>query len=99
MEAVFERLIPDYETNKETALQSRSAIRWVDQFPKKVPILMLHGQSDWRVKVQQAENLAAEMKKNKIPYQLIIYKDGSHGLKEYQQEVNKEVLKWLSTYL
>ena len=99
MEAVFERLIPNYETNKETALKSRSVIHWVDQLPKKVPILMLHGQSDRRVKVQQAEDLAAEMEKNNIPHQLILYKDGSHGLKEYQQEVDKEVLKWLSTYL
>jgi len=57
---VLSELIPKYAENKEVELEKRSAIKWVDKFPKNVPILLLHGNSDWRVKPGQSLNLALE---------------------------------------
>jgi len=96
---VIAELVPDYETNKEAELTKRSAVKWADQFPKDVPILMMHGTSDWRVKPEQSLNLALEFEKNRIPYRLVMYEGGDHGISEHRSEVNEQVLKWFDRYL
>lgn len=97
--AVLSELIPDYENNKNSELEKRSAIKWADKFPKNVPILMLHGNSDWRVKSEQSLTLALELEKNRVPYRLIIFEGGDHGIFEHKKEVNEQVLKWFDKYL
>lgn len=96
---VLSELIPNYADNKNVELEKRSAIKWADKFPKDVPILMLHGNSDWRVKPEQSLNLALEFEKNRIPYRLIMFEGGSHGIMEHKDEVNKQVLNWFDRYL
>lgn len=83
---VAAELIPNYATNKEIELEKRSAIKWADKFPKNVPILMLHGNSDWRVKPQQSLNLALEFEKYRIPYRLIMFEGADHGISESRDE-------------
>ena len=96
---VMAQLIPNYSENKEIELEKRSAIKWANKFPKDVPILMLHGNSDWRVKPEQSLNLALEFEKNRIPYRLIIFEGGDHGISEHKKEVNEQVIKWFNRYL
>lgn len=96
---VLSELIPNYEANKEAELEKRSAIRWVEKFPKDVPILMLHGNSDWRVKPEQSLKLALEFEKNRIPYRLIMFEGGDHGISEHKEEVNEQVVNWFDRYL
>jgi len=96
---VMAELIPNYNTNKEIELEKRSAIKWADKFPKDVPILLLHGSSDWRVKPEQSLNLALEFEKYKVPYRLIMFEGGDHGISEHKTEVNEEVINWFNRYL
>ena len=96
---VYSELIPNYWSNKEKELKKRSATIWANKFPKNVPILMLHGNSDWRVKPEQSLNLALEFEKNRIPYRLIMFEGGDHGISEHRKEVNLQVLKWFDKYL
>lgn len=96
---VLSELIPNYADNKEAELEKRSAIQWVDQFPNDVPILMLHGNSDRRVKPEQSLKLALEFEKHRIPYRLIMFEGGDHGISEHKEEVNKEVINWFDRYL
>lgn len=96
---VMAELIPNYDKNKEIELEKRSAIKWVDKFPKDVPILMLHGSSDWRVKPEQSLNLALQFEKHKVPYRLTIYEGGNHGISEHKTEVNEQVIDWFNRYL
>jgi len=96
---VYAELIPNYAANKEEELKKRSAIYWADKFPKDVPILMLHGNSDWRVKSTNSLNLALEFEKLRIPYRLKIFEGGDHGISEFRSEVNEEVMNWFSKYL
>lgn len=96
---VLAELIPGYAENKEAELEKRSAVKWVDKFPKDVPILMLHGNSDWRVKPEQSLNLALEFEKHRIPYRLIMFEGGDHGLSEHKEEVNEQVISWFDRYL
>ncbi|WP_408031166.1 alpha/beta hydrolase family protein [Tenacibaculum xiamenense] len=96
---VYAELIPNYWKNKKEELAKRSAIKWVDKFPKNVPILMLHGSSDWRAKPEHSLNLALQFEKHKIPYRLIVFEGGDHGLTKHNDEVNEQVLKWFNRYL
>ncbi|TDN80388.1 prolyl oligopeptidase family protein [Salegentibacter sp. 24] len=96
---VLSELIPNYAENKEAELEKRSAIKWVDQFPNDVPILMLHGNSDWRVKPEQSLKLALKFEKHRIPYRLIMFEGGDHGISENKEEVNEEVINWFDRYL
>ena len=96
---VMAELIPNYDNNKNAELEKRSAIKWVDKFPKDVPVLLLHGNSDWRVKPEQSLNLALEFEKNRVPYRLIMFEGGDHGISEHKKEVNEQVIKWFDKYL
>ncbi len=96
---VYAELIPNYYENKEEELKKRSAIFWVDQFPKDVPILMLHGNADWRVKSTNSLRLALEFEKHRIPYRLKIFEGGDHGISEFRTEYDKDVIDWFDKYL
>jgi dipeptidyl aminopeptidase/acylaminoacyl peptidase len=97
--SVISELIPNYAENKDVELEKRSAIKWADTFPNNVPILMMHGNADWRVKPEQSLNLALEFEKNRIPCRLIIFEGGDHGISEHKEEVNDEVLNWFDKYV
>ncbi len=96
---VYAELIPDYKNNKEQELINRSAVYWASKFPRDVPILLLHGNSDWRVKVSNSLKLAVEFDKYRIPYRLKIFEGGDHGIREFKEEVNHDVIYWFDKYL
>nr|WP_262891981.1 prolyl oligopeptidase family serine peptidase [Planktosalinus lacus] len=96
---VIAELIPNYVNSKDIEIEKRSAIKWADKFPKDVPILMLHGNADWRVKPEQSLNLALEFEKYRIPYRLIMFEGGDHGISEHREEVDKQVINWFNRFL
>lgn len=96
---VIAELVPNYEANKEEELTRRSAVKWADLFHKDVPILLMHGTSDWRVKPKQSLNMAMEFEKYRVPYRLVMYEGGDHGISEHRDEVNEQVLSWFHRYL
>lgn len=99
MERVYSELIPNYTSNKEAELTKRSAIEWVDKLPTNVPLLMLHGNADWRVKCEQSLKLAIKFEKYRIPYRLVVFEGSDHGINENKSEVNKMVLNWFDRFL
>ena len=99
MATVFQELIPEYALNKKDALDKRSAIQWVNKLPKNVPILIMHGTSDWRVKPEQSLNMALEFEKLRIPYRLLMFEGSDHGITEHRDEVNLQVINWFNRYL
>lgn len=96
---VYAELMPNYATNKDEELKKRSAVYWVDKFPKDVPILLLHGNADWRVKSTKSLKLALEFEKYRIPYRLKIFEGADHGIKQFRKERNDDVLAWFDKYL
>jgi|SRR5690606_1691539 len=96
---VLAELIPNYATNKEEELEKRSAIKWVDKFSKDVPVLVLHGTSDWRVKPEQSLNMTLAFEKHRVPYRLVMFEGGDHGLTEHKDEVHAQVINWFNRYL
>ncbi len=98
-ETVYQEVIPNYEADKKKALDSRSAIKNVDKISKTTPVLMLHGSADWRVVPQMALDMANKFMEYKIPYRLIIFEGGDHGLYEHRKEVDTQVKLWLDRYV
>ena len=96
---VYAELIPNYWANKEVELKKRSAVFWADKFPKDVPILIMHGNADWRVKSTHSLKLALELDKHRIPYRLKIFEGADHGIKQYRTEVNEDVIAWFNRFL
>lgn len=77
----------------------RSPIRWVAQLPKKVPILMMHGSSDWRVLARHSIEMAKELYNHKIPYRFILFEGADHGITEYKDECFAQTLSWFNRFL
>lgn len=99
MGKVFSTWIPDFETNAEAALEARSAIYWLDELNPETSILILHGTADRRVNPRDALATASKLQELKRPYKLIMYPNGSHGLREHQRSVNKELVDWFTQHL
>ena len=92
-------LVEGYEVNKTKELDKRSAIKWADKFPKDCPLLIMHGNADWRVKSEQSIRLALELDKHRVPYRLMIFEGGDHGLSEFRNEFYQTLTAWFDKYL
>lgn len=80
-------------------LKNISAIDLADKFPKNVPILMLHGNADWRAKSTHSLKMALEFEKVRIPYRLKIYEGADHGITEFKDDAHKEIISWFDRFL
>lgn len=96
---VAAELIPNYDNHKDLELTNRSAIKWADRFKRDVPILLLHGNADWRVKPEQTLRLALEFEKYRIPYRLMMFEGADHGISERRDEVNQQIIDWFDRFL
>jgi dipeptidyl aminopeptidase/acylaminoacyl peptidase len=80
-------------------LLERSPIKWVNELPKNVPILIVHGSSDWRVTADNSILMSKELYDNKIPHKLVIFEGADHGISEFMREYREESISWLKKYL
>lgn len=84
--------------SKEELLK-RSPIKWVSDLPKKTPILIMHGASDWRVLPNHSILMSLELQKHQIPHKFILFEGADHGIMEFRKEYNDQTLDWLKKYL
>ena len=95
---LFNALIPNFKENKDEVLKKRSVIYWAEELPK-APILLLHGDADKRVHVDQSKQLAKKLDELGHKNKLVIYENGTHGLMKYQKEFINEIHQWLAEHL
>ncbi len=79
--------------------KKRSAVYWAHKFSKKTPVLLLHGSSDWRVNPLDSIRLAEKLYKYQIPFKLVIFEGGDHGLSEHEDEEERQIKGWFNKYL
>ncbi len=92
--------IPNYNSpEKEEILKKRSAIYWVDELPKNIPLLVLQGGADRAVSPIENLEFVSRVQKAGIPNRFIMYENGDHGLNDYRDEVFEELTKWFRRYL
>lgn len=94
MEKVYLKRIPNYESNKQSELEKRSVVKWIDDIPSDIPILILHGDSDDRVSVDQARLLHRALTERNIPNKLVVYARDNHHLARNRSSVIAEVVEW-----
>ncbi|PRX29298.1 prolyl oligopeptidase family protein [Orenia metallireducens] len=98
MRKVLEELIGGSPREMKDEYIKRSAYYWPEKI--EVPVLILHGKFDQKVKVSQAEKLAKKLEELDKEYKLILYND-SHGIiiPSNWKKWNKEMFKWFDKYL
>ncbi len=100
MERLGRVLISNYDANKVDELYRRSVVKWVEELPKHVPILLLHGDADKRVNVEHSIKLATQLKANNHSYGLKIYKDEGHRFSSVYSDsaiIEREI--WFQQYI
>jgi dienelactone hydrolase len=65
------------------------------------PVLILHGEEDATVPVEEAYNLKKLLEKKEIPYEIKIYPGASHGFQDQAiwQDAGERALHFLQKYL
>ncbi|WP_158965366.1 S9 family peptidase [Paraglaciecola sp. L3A3] len=99
MENVYKARVPNFDENRSTELKSRSVSMWLDKIPTKMSILLIHGDKDKRVNVEQSKSLASQLKGRNHPHKLVIYPNDNHGLVKHRKEMTQEIISWLKTSL
>lgn len=79
--------------------KKRSALYWVDKFPKNVPILIMHGTADWRVDPMDSIKMSCELYENKVPHRLVMFEGNDHALSENKTEAMKFALEWFDRFV
>ncbi len=95
---IYDDLIPELSSPKNSndrskILRERSAIYWPEKL--KAPVLIIHGDADWRVDVSNAIRMGDAMAKAGKEYKLIVYPGADHSLNDVTDEVNDEIDGWI----
>ncbi|MFT4198857.1 MAG: S9 family peptidase [Pseudoxanthomonas sp.] len=98
--------VPDYlpgyfgdPLGNRTAYDAQSPIRYAGQV--RIPLLVLHGEADQRVPIEQGAMFYRALKFNRTPVQMVSYPRGPHWFHEQAagRDVQERVLAWLDKYL
>jgi len=93
------REIMGARTGFASALKARSAVFWADKFPKKVPLLMMHGSADWRVSPLDSIELSQKLYEQKVPFRFVLFEGGDHSLTEFRKERMSLTKEWFDKYV
>jgi dipeptidyl aminopeptidase/acylaminoacyl peptidase len=90
------KLIPNYPSNKSSALRERSAMDW----PEKVnaPLLILHGGDDDEVPATEALAFATKLSNLKKPYELVVYANEVHEVANNRRDRDARIIEWFRRY-
>lgn len=99
MDKTYRQLIPGYTGQSTRLLDQRSPRYVIHKLKQDLPILMLHGDQDVRVDVEQAIQMAELLKQQNRPHKLVLYPGGDHYLRSFGQQVDQETFGWLQQYL
>lgn len=99
MENIYTKAMPNYATEKTEQLSARSVLHWLDKLPPTLPILLVHGDKDERVDIEQSVWLAKALSEKGHPHKLVVYPGADHGLNPHRKEADAETAAWLKQYL
>jgi len=68
----------DSTGDNKAQLQAQSPLLHADRI--KVPVLLVHGEEDYTVQVEQSQAMAKALKRNGVKNELVLIKDGEHSL-------------------
>lgn len=96
--ALYEEM-GDPGTKDSIALYNKSPLFHADQV--KNPVMVLQGANDPRVLQVESDEIVAELKKNNVPVEYVIFEDEGHGFIKKENEIKgyKQILAFLDRYL
>jgi len=80
-------------------LEQRSVTSWIPELPKKLPLLILHGEEDKIVDISQANLLQTLLKGAKRESRFIAYPGAMHDLGEQRTKAVQDIHQWLQSKL
>lgn len=88
-------------SEKAKELNKRSAQRWVDKLPKSTPILLMHGDRDSVIPLEQSKVMDQELTRHGIPHEFHVIEGGGHvALKDGSyREIDRLRKAWLEKHL
>jgi len=91
--------LPDDQ--KQSELKKISAVHFARELPKDVPLLIMHGDNDTVIPIEQSYALVEELKKYNIPHEFIVLPGGTHvALKDGSyKEIDRHRKAWMERYL
>ncbi len=94
-----ERIIGVPHWKDPEAYRSRSAMTYVSRVT--TPTLIVHGENDEFVPVNQAYAFHRALRERGVPTELAVYPREGHGFRErdHVRDLNERMLRWLKTYL
>ncbi len=66
-------------------LAAQSPVQHADQI--KIPVLLVHGEDDWTVRLSQSEAMAKALKQHGVPSEFVVIKGGDHSLRRSQMRL------------
>ncbi|WP_157982915.1 MULTISPECIES: alpha/beta hydrolase family protein [Idiomarina] len=98
MEKVYRARIPNYEENKAEALKKRSAIHWVGEIDKDIPVLLIHGEQDQRVLVDSSIALNKVLEAEGFKHKLSVYEGLGHQSAPKRKQIVAEMISWFKQH-
>jgi dipeptidyl aminopeptidase/acylaminoacyl peptidase len=79
--------------------RQRSAITYAARV--KTPTLIIHGENDHDVPVNQSHAFYRALRERNVPVEFVIYPREGHGLveREHRKDCEERILNWLERYL
>lgn len=96
MKELYIEIIPGYSANPKLVLANRSVNHWAEKINS--PVLIIHGEKDWRAPVEGPVELSKKLKALNKPYKLILYPNSGHTIAEDRIELKKEINDWIRKY-
>jgi len=83
---------PDYRTNPEQAIRSRSPSYWPEEI--NVPVLIIAGGQDLALTSRQPLRLAAKLDEAGKLFELVIYANDDHPVSRHREERISKTIDW-----
>jgi len=90
------RIFPDFEQNRETIIERRSALRWIERI--NAPVLLMHGADDGDAPVEGARRLDAAFAELGKTHELRIFEGARHTLSEVAAERDATAIAWFNRF-
>jgi len=95
-ELKFDTFVPASEDKCKKILHDISPIYFVS--PNSPPTLLIHGDRDPIVPLQQSQIMINKLKENKVPCELMVHKGGAHGWQDIDKDL-VPICDWFDKYL
>jgi dipeptidyl aminopeptidase/acylaminoacyl peptidase len=80
-------------------MRQRSVIEWVDELPKDVPIMIMHGADDWRVDPERTKDFVEKLADANIDHRFKLFEGAGHALEGFEDEVFALTEEWFEGYV